>query len=310
MTTENNLHLVWGSDGSGLTDPGIPKWTLGWVSEIPTYQQFNYLLNVLDGNMLSLAEKGKWAWNAAINYEVGATAVELGVEYHCIAAHLNQQPSGDAVEAYWVKAPTFGTGAGVKSQGLALKLVNTRAATTWGGNDITLENANSLVAYNSSTKNWLMGNVSGNLVAIDVDTTTQPDARNIAIGQPTTFKLFHEGNEPDVSQVVNAVEEAPLSGRTYARKGDTNEWLEVTSTTVSDEPPPPVQGAGQGWFNLRDGQFYIDIDDGDATGGVSAQWVPANPPSFPELIPYDNGTTGMSATDMQAAIDELHSLLP
>ncbi len=194
MTTENNLHLVWGSDGTGLTDPGIPKWEEGWLSEIPTFQQFNYLLNTLDGNILALAEKSAWTWNAGIAYAIHATAKESGIIYYCITAHTNQQPSADTNEDYWTKAPTLGSGTPVKKFGLDISTVNARAATTWGGNDVTLQNANTLIGYYSSTKNWLMGNVSGSLVAIDVDTDTTPDARTIALADPSVHKIFHEGN--------------------------------------------------------------------------------------------------------------------
>jgi len=52
---------------------------------------------------------------------------------------------------------------------------------------------------------------------------------------------------------------------------------------VSDTAPTNT-GAGTGWYNLEDGQTYIDIDDGDST-----QWVPANPPQVIEAINLSSG---------------------
>lgn len=309
MTTEVNLHLVWGSNETGLTDPTDAKWALGWLSEIPTYQHFNYLLNAIDRNILVLAEKGAWAWNSAILYEKGAVVKDGGVQYYCRLAHTNQQPSLDTSENYWLQAPAFGTTTASSKWGLQVKAVNSRGNTTWGGNDLTLLNNSALLGlYTYGFNNWLVGNIQGSLAVVDLVLDSTPDVRSIALTDPAVHKIFHEGNEPLVSQVVAAVEEAPDDGKLYAREGLTatsGQWVQVTSTTVSDEPPPAVSGAGRGWYNLHDGQFYIDIDDGD-----SHQWVPANPPFSPEEVFYDNTTSGLTATTMQAAIDELAALHP
>jgi len=301
MTTQLNLDIVWASTG-GLTVR--PDWTQGWFSEIPSFQQFNYLLNAMDRNSLSLAESGDWQWEAAIAYEVGATVLESGVQYHCITQHTNELPSTDTLLNYWVKAPTYGTGTPQKNLGLSVREVNVRAAgNVWSGHDVTIENSSALTQYATLTgsDNWLMGNVGGNLVAIKTGATQVPDDRSIAIGAPNVFKLFHEGNLPTVAQIVGAVEEAPEDGKLYARVD--GGWTVVTSTSVSETVPQAAVGAGAGWYNLTDGQFYIDIFDGD-----TSQWVLASPPIIPNYsavdVEYDDTVSGLG-DNVQAALDTL-----
>lgn len=311
MTTQINLDIVWAETG-GISDPGDPKWAQGWQAEIPTFQHFNFLLNSLDRNSLSLMESGNWQWQEGIGFEVGASVRESGVQYHCTSAHTSSvanQPSTDALENFWVKAPLYGTGTPLKALGVAVREANVRASgTTWTGNDLTLENSSALLslATTGGSKNWLMGNIGGELAVVDVDTTFAPDGRSIALSEPTVHRLYHEGHKPTVAEVAGAVEEAPQDGVLYSRLDGA--WSKVTSTVVQAEPPPPSIGDGQGWFNLEDGKLYIDIDDGD-----SSQWTPANPPQVPVSnaidVAFNNVGTPLVASTVQDALVEL-SLLP
>ena len=108
--------------------------------------------------------------------------------------------------------------------------------------------------------------------------------------------------------MAGAVEETANDGKLYARQttGGSSAWVLVTSTTVGDVPPAVI-GAGAGWYNTLDGQLYIDVDDGD-----SHQWVPANPTTVPDVIADTVGTnpiSGLAATDVQAALEELYALI-
>ena len=46
MTTQVRLSYAWASTG-GKTDPGNTEYNLGWIAEIPTFQEFNYVLNAM-----------------------------------------------------------------------------------------------------------------------------------------------------------------------------------------------------------------------------------------------------------------------
>jgi hypothetical protein len=310
MTDQVNLDLLWAS-GGGKTDPGDVKYATGWISEIPTYQNFNFMLNVLDTNILALAEKANWDYNPLITYKPGAKVrtAAAGVVYYCHTEALGQEPIADTSHNYWSTTPIYGVAPsnGTGKRGLEVNSANTRTTTTWDGQDVTLVNNIPLMAFETtsgSEKNWLFGNKAGDMVIIDCGTVTSPDARTFDASN--TFKLFHEGNPPTAAEVTGAVPEAPVDGRSYART-DSN-WTIVTSTTVQDEPAPAVTGAGQGWYNLADAQLYIDVDDGD-----SSQWVPASPPVIPIVdavdTTYDDTLTALGVTNVQDAIVALYNLI-
>lgn len=276
MTTQQSLSQVWAETG-GVTDPLPTKYSTGWIAEIPTFQNFNYVLQTTTKNILSLAEKGAFDHDPLVNYDVGAVARGTdGITYYALVANLGQDPVADTLHNFWKQAPTFGLDSDISDgyKGLHLKeLEGGGSDMQWRANDATLTAFKPLIAFNttSGNDNYLMGNISGHVCVVNTGAVDTPDDRNIAIGGTGVFKMFHEGNPPEQTDVPGTIPEAPLDGKLYARiNGD---WQEVTSTTVSDAPPPPVNGAGQGWYNLADGVHYLDIDDGD-----SSQWVPANAP--------------------------------
>lgn len=53
-------------------DPGLTKWALGWIAEIPTLQVLNFINNRSDTNQLALAERGVFEWVRGIAYKLGA----------------------------------------------------------------------------------------------------------------------------------------------------------------------------------------------------------------------------------------------
>lgn len=306
MTDQVNLGIVWGSTGSSI-DPGDINYKQGWLSEIPTFEEFNFVLSALNKNILALAEKGGWVWQADINYKAGACVItSAGLIAHCKAGNINQDPALDIVGSYWVSGVLYGAAAPntlTIKDGVLVKDVNPRATTTWGGNDVTVSNDNALIALNTSgvaTSNVLLGNVSGKLVAIDVGTTAIPDGRSIALADPNVHLIYHQGNKPTQSDVSGTIPDAASNGKLYARKNAS--WVEVTTTVVSSTPPTSI-GSGTGWFNLDDGQFYIDINDGD-----SSQWVLANPsviPSIPAINITVSPVGGIVDTELQAALAAL-----
>lgn len=314
MTDQVNLNLVWAS-GGGRTDPDLlepGKYEDGWVSQRPTFQNFNFMLNGLDANTLALAEKGNWEHQLDINYVAGASVRVAGVVYYCHADNINIDPTADVNEDYWSLTPYFGSDVSTKAVKGGLEIATpARSGNVWSGSDATVGNSNSLINLTATAKNWLLGNVSGELVAVDVDTQVNPDGRAIGLSESITYRLFHEGHAPVVAEVAGAVEEAPADGKQYARKGATatsGSWVPVTSTAVGLEPPQAAIGAGAGWYNLVDGKLYVDIDDSD-----TSQWVPASPPTIPASkasdVTFDPTGTTLTSTNMQDAIVELYNLI-
>lgn len=319
MTTQVDLSKVWALTG-GTIDPDIltpGKYEDGWVVEIPTYENFNYVLQNLNKNILVGAEQGCHNFEFGITYVPGGKCFGTdGFVYTCRATIAGLEPSTDVAANFWIKGKAIG---GIlpsqvnSKQGVLVKNVHPRLSTiTWDCSEITLSGLSTMIQYNTDgagQKNWLMGNSSGELVAVDIGTGVDPipDGSVYNLGAPLTYRLYHEGHKPTQAEVAGTIPDAPVDGAMYARINGA--WSIVTTTTVSDEPPPPVLGDGAGWFNLADGKLYIDVDDGD-----SSQWAPANPPAIAVIeakdIQYDNTASGLTATTVQAAIDELAALHP
>jgi len=309
MTDQINLGLTWAKDG-GVTPVTVNKYEGGWVAEIPTYQNFNYMVQGLDKNILHLAEASSYDWQDDINYKVGSKVLSNGTLMTCVQDNLNQDPTTDGTGSYWVQGTHFGEAPSdlTKADGLLVEFTP-RTGNLYNGQDQTVVNNIPLVVLETTgtAKNWALGNVGGEVTVSDLGNSGAPDTRDLSKDQGNTHRVFHEGHLPTVGEVVGGVEEAPTNGKLYARKGLTatsGEWVTVTATDVTNEPPPPVTGAGQGWYNLADGRFYIDINDGD-----SSQWVPANPPMVPvsaaSNVTYDDTVNDLGST-VQEAISTLH----
>lgn len=290
MTNVVDLELVWANAG-GQLDPGNTKYELGWIAEIPTFQNFNYVLSNLDKAKLSYAEKDIHLWNSQIEYVPGARVERADKTYYCITANTDEDPELDVTNSYWVNGLVFSSVPNSFSmleakEGLKLDQLKPRSsASTWEGNDITINNLNSVIALRNTgaTDNLLVGNINGKLTVVNVENTTSPDGRSMTQGVANkSYEVFHEGHKPTQAEVAGTIPEAPTTGKSYARVGSSNSWVGVTTTTVQTAPPPPVLGAGQGWYNLDDGRFYIDINDGS-----SSQWVPASPPVVADLSPLE-----------------------
>ena len=59
-------------------DPGVDKYRLGWVAEIPLYQVLNYINNRYDTNIVSLAERGMFEWGSDVSYNSAAMVWDEG----------------------------------------------------------------------------------------------------------------------------------------------------------------------------------------------------------------------------------------
>jgi microcystin-dependent protein len=316
MTTQTNLGLIWSSTGAD-TDPGATKYGLGWEAEIPTFQNFNFVLKATEENILSLAEKGAFDWESNITYEPGALARDGVVIYQCLVGNSGQQPSLDTANNYWHTGLVVGRAPTLNDKDRGLLSQKDTVGNVWDGSQLSLASSGDCVlsfeAYNSQVTATI-GIMAGEL-CVAYPSTPIPNGEQMNLyGSPkSAWKIFSEFHRPDVSEVDNAVEDLAggfLDGQIYGRTGTTasnQDWVKVTTTVAQLAPPPPVAGNGSGWFNLDDGQLYIDIDD-----GTSSQWIPASPPLIPVYeaasISFDNQTSDkeqlFSSTDVQTAILE------
>jgi hypothetical protein len=230
MASQINLDLLWAESGA-KTDPLDAKYALGWIEEIPTLQNFNFLLNALDNNTLYLAENGKYNWQTEILYQVGAMVKDAGVDYYCHTSNVSNQPSTDLTGSFWTLGSLVGTGSLLAKEGLAVKNVNTRSANSWEGSDLTIENENALISLRTNnvfTKNLLLGNITGEAVVVDVNTTITPDDRNIALDSAGVYRIYHEGNQPPHPTTTTETEEQTLTD------GQLSVVFATTNTAGSD----------------------------------------------------------------------------
>ena len=322
MTDQQKLSSVWAGSNSGVEAVDDAKYSTGWVAEIPTYQNFNYVLQTTTKNILAHAEKDAWAWENDVTYAPGGKVIHNNVMYFCIVEAYNIDPTVDfaASRNYWTKAPAFGsdtsrTTADARDTshiGLHIDTVDVSTASNWTGHSATVTAVRPGIALNTTgtTDNHILSNVNGYLCTMNVDNVAVPDNRVTTGPNNGVYKIFHEGNPPTLGDVTDGLEEVPQDNNIYGRQWKTGQanaaWVSVSGTVVAAVPPNTLSGSGQGWYNLTDGVHYTDIDDGD-----SSQWVPSSPSNVPESssILYDNSVSGLTATTMQEAIDEIVALI-
>ena len=308
MTDQQSLPDVWASDDSGVEPIDSAKYSSGWIAEIPTYQNFNYVLQTTTKNILAYAEKNTYTWENSINYSIGAKVLDDDSKtYFAFQPSYNVDPSVDAAgpKNAWKRAPNYGNNPDItdKNTGLHLNNVDTNATVAWSQQSQTItayRPAISLVTTGASDNHVIM-NDAGYLSTLNTGNSSVPDGRSAVGNAQGVYRIYHEGYPPPAG-----VNEAPQDNIVYGRQFKTTDskafWVPTSGTIVANACPDPVRGAGQGWFNLADGTHYTDIFDGD-----SSQWVPSSPPQIPlaSSIPFDNTGTTLSSITMQDAIVEL-----
>lgn len=258
MTDAINLEQIWASTGSA-TAPSDVDYKQGWLSEIPTFEEFNFILKGLDSNLLHLAESSTFLYQADITYAAGGKAIQANVEYTCVVdATLNVTPGTDNTR--WVRGTAYGVARStlLNQEGLLLSTMGGFTSTTlWEGSDITIRSAIPTIALESTGagKNWLLANVGGELVAVDVASQSVADDRSIALAAANTHRLFHEDHPPIQSEVAGTIPDAPNNSTGYVRKGAA--WV-AESTGLGEAP--------------TDGNQYVRKDS--AWSQVNADGVP------------------------------------
>lgn len=91
-----NIANIWASSGAS-TNPGASKTNLGWIAEIPTFQNFNWWMNRVDQMLEHLEKNGVAAWSASTTYLVDGLALGSdGVLYQAVISQSGNDPTVDA----------------------------------------------------------------------------------------------------------------------------------------------------------------------------------------------------------------------
>ena len=143
MTDQQSLPNIWASDNSGVEVVDAAKYSSGWVAEIPTYQNFNYVLQTTTKNILAFAEKNVYQWENSINYSTGSKASDTdGHTYYAFQPSYNMDPSADLAGAKnsWKRAPSLGNSADINDRdtGFHLNNVDTSNTGAWLGQSQTV----------------------------------------------------------------------------------------------------------------------------------------------------------------------------
>ena len=245
MTTPIGLNLVWASTG-GVTNPTDTKYKQGWIAEIPTFQNFNYVLQGIDKAKLAYAERDVYPWQDFIAYQAGARVVAGDIIHTCVTTHNDssgsnpQDPLLDTTNSYWVTGSVFSSLPNsyanlLPKEGFKIDKVSKRATNNlWNSNDFTINNLSCIMALNNesaSYSNLLFGNVRGELVVVDVENITDPDDQSLLPNiNEKSYRVFHEGHPPQQSEVAGTIPKEVSDGNLYGRRDDN--WEEIASGEV------------------------------------------------------------------------------
>ena len=227
MTIQNKLSTIWAINGSVADFGDVNKYGQGWVTEIPFYENFNYVLQNLSKNILVLAEEKGFQWQDDINYKSGAIAIRGDREFYCSLDNINQDPDTDTTNSFWRLSQSWGQAHTYSAKvGAVNNAMFSRNPDFWLGQDQTIIGSNNsliLFADQTSWGNMLFGVVKGELVTKYVGNVVEPNGSNI-LPQPeggtstnVSHRIYHEGYPPKQEDIVGSIPEAPDDSHNYVR---------------------------------------------------------------------------------------------
>lgn len=84
------------------TEPSDTKKDQGWVEEIPTFQDFNWIQNRCDQFIAHVNQMGIANWDSETEYQnLKSLTVRNSKLYVAVSTHTNQDPALDTNELYW-----------------------------------------------------------------------------------------------------------------------------------------------------------------------------------------------------------------
>jgi hypothetical protein len=97
-----DLSRTWARIGD-VREPSDAKKDTGWVKEIPTFQDFNWVLNREDTAIAHINQHGIPVWDASTEYIILKSLVQgsNGNIYSCIATNTGTDPVTDTSNTVW-----------------------------------------------------------------------------------------------------------------------------------------------------------------------------------------------------------------
>ena len=286
------LNEVWAATG-GMTDPGDAKYTTGWQAEIPTFQDFNYLLNGLDTNIKQLATQPNFDWESDIEYLPGAQAMVAGSTFYALVANTNINPSTDTTGVTWSRAPVIGSIAHKdhKNMGLNIFAPGVNNSTNWTSSTMTLDDETPNIFFKRSTSGstrngFLLANINSSMCIVDTAQTGLPDGMSISHTSSDVHVILHEENH-EAWHIANPM--------TFGIQDNHHKWH-------IDNPITYGRGDNHDKWHIANPIKYSKGDNHDKwhianpmTFGSSdnhSQWHIDNPINVPpQLVEIPKGTT-------------------
>jgi len=104
MTDKPINFRIWSENGA-KTDPGDDKYDKGWVVEIPTLQNMNFIQNQISEFLQHINEQGIPSWDNATTYPIGAIAkANDKLTYKALVENTGVAPEGSADWELWGSA--------------------------------------------------------------------------------------------------------------------------------------------------------------------------------------------------------------
>jgi len=233
MTERLDVSRVWASGDtlSSIIDPGSEKYSLGWIAEIPSYQNLNFLQYRTDRNLRALAERGIFEWGTDVEFMLGSLTWDNGVIYINVTGnYTTSKPSSDSTN--WKKSAVSITDAEWNALNT---LVNSHRSNTANPHKVTAAQIGSLT---EAQINALVNEVQSNIDA-HIARTNNPHA-------------------------VTAVQAGavPKTGGDYT--GLVNMQVAYTQIGKGNTTLPAYVDARGGEFGFRYGTNFLGIDEATA----------------------------------------------
>lgn len=156
------LNVMWAELGE-KREPSDAKKRQGWVAEIPTYQDFNWLDGRQDQFIAHVNQHGLVSWDAETEYQAGKSYVmgTNGVIYKALTTNTGNNPIGDTINwdvAFWGAGnTTVDTNGFIKEASPIVKLFSNSVMPNRYTTDVVFQKE-SLGVYRLFTKRTLFRN--------------------------------------------------------------------------------------------------------------------------------------------------------
>lgn len=106
----SNIQKLWASEGDISPPPNDTKIAQGFIVEVPTLEDFNYIENRQDAMLAHINQRGIPAWDAGTDYLGYISYVQgaNGVIYRALVDNSGVDPVTDTTNLYW-KPPFYST---------------------------------------------------------------------------------------------------------------------------------------------------------------------------------------------------------